>query len=385
MAAAVAILFSISAKEILLGAAIVALLISRGRWVMPRGLLVPLGLFVAGTVVSLLASPDPVGGLPQIKKFYTYLIVPVLCSTLRGRRDAGVVLGLCVGAGVLSALWSVGQFGEKVWAISVAGEDLYEVYIRARTTGFMSHWMTLGGQLMIVLMVSVAALLFGRLEGKWRGLAWGAAGVLGVAIVLNMTRSVVLAAGLGGVHLLWRRDARLVLLVPVLGAALLVVGPVRERAVSVFRPHGETDSNSHRIVCWRTGWEMVKARPVLGLGPEQVGKQFERYVPADIARLPEGWYGHVHNNVLQYAAERGVITAGFLIWFLVRMIWDWWAALRRTPGDWLLLAGVAVWIAVQVQGLFEVNLGNTEVLHLFLVVVGCVYVGMGERNGGLAA
>ena len=378
IAAAVSILFSISAKELLLGAAIIALLVSRQPWRMPPGLLLPLGLFFTGTVIALVLSPDPVGGLAQIKKFYTYLIVPVLYTTLRGRRDAALVLGLCAFAGLLSATWSFVQFGQKFIAASAAGENFYEVYVRSRTTGFMSHWMTLGGQLMIVFMVPAAGLLFGRFETKWRWISAAAAGLLGVAMVLNMTRSVVLAAGLGATYLMWRRNPRLLLLLPLVAAAALLVGPVRERAISVFRPHGETDSNQHRIVCWRTGLEMVKAHPIIGVGPEQVGLQFEKYVPADISKLPEGWYGHVHNNFLQYAAERGLLTAAFLGWFLLRMLLDWWTMSRHRPPDWLLHAGIAVWIAMQVQGLFELNLGNTEVLHLFLVVAACAYVCLRE-------
>ena len=52
---------------------------------------------------------------------------------------------------------------------------------------------------------------------------------------------------------------------------------------------------------------MIRAHPILGLGPEQVGKVFLAYVPPDIlSPLPKGWYGHLHNIYLQFAAERGL-------------------------------------------------------------------------------
>ena len=70
-------------------------------------------------------------------------------------------------------------------------------------------------------------------------------------------------------------------LVPLLALLSYVAMPfqVRERVWSVVTPHGELDSNTHRSVTRRTGWEMIKAHPWLGLGPEQIKPQFDAYVP----------------------------------------------------------------------------------------------------------
>ena len=84
---------------------------------------------------------------------------------------------------------------------------------------------------------------------------------------------------------------------------------------------GKVDSNQHRIVTWRTGLEMIRAHPWFGLGPEEVKLQFNSYVPADIPRpLPEGWYGHLHNIYLQYAAERGIPTMLLMLWMLGQIL-----------------------------------------------------------------
>ena len=62
---------------------------------------------------------------------------------------------------------------------------------------------------------------------------------------------------------------------------------------------------------------MIRAHPWFGLGPEEVKLQFNSYVPPDIPRpLPEGWYGHLHNIYLQYAAERGIPTMLLMLWML---------------------------------------------------------------------
>jgi hypothetical protein len=67
---------------------------------------------------------------------------------------------------------------------------------------------------------------------------------------------------------------------------------------------------------------------------------------------------------------------------MVKILVDLAGALRqRTQHEWLLYMGVAVWIAINVQGFFEVNLGNSEVLHLFLVAMACAYCSTTETHG----
>lgn len=152
--------------------------------------------------------------------------------------------------------------------------------------------------------------------------------------------------------------------------------------MSIVKPKKQTDSNEHRIVCWRTGWQMIKAHPLLGVGPEEVNdaRVFDRYVPADIPRpLPDGWYGHLHNVYIQYAAERGIPAALFIVAVLAVPLIDFLQALRRTvprrsDARFLLHAAVASIIGTAVSGIFEHNLGDTEVLTMFLLTVCAGYV-----------
>jgi O-antigen ligase len=135
---------------------------------------------------------------------------------------------------------------------------------------------------------------------------------------------------------------------------------------------------------------MIKAHPWFGLGPEQVRLQFDRYVPSDISRpLPQGWYGHLHNIYIHYAAERGVPTMLALVWMLVKMLFDFLRALRKLPPGpaderFLLHGGVAVVLAILIGGAFELNLGDSEVLTLFLAAAACGY-GARDAAGGAEA
>lgn len=386
-ASAVAILFSIAASQILLALALVALLFSGGRLRLPR-IWLPLGLFLLGTLISLALSPDPAAGLPQVRKIYVFTTLLVVYSTLR---DLVIIrrLFLCwAGAGTLTALRGLVQFGHKVQEANAQGRSFYDFYIAERITGFTSHWMTFGGQEMFALLMTTAFLFFACVARKRAWLWLLCAFLMATALLLGFTRSIWLASAGAGVYLLWFWKRLLVAVLPVvlLLIALLAPASIRERFSSMLRP-GKLDSNQHRIVCIETGLQMIRAHPWFGLGPEEVKVQFDRYVPAYISRpLPEGWYGHLHNIYLQYAAERGIPTMLMMLWMLGQILWDCLRRLWRLPpgrGDlkFILHGAVAVVLATMIAGFFEYNLGDSEVLTMFLVVVGCAYAGMDSGVG----
>jgi O-antigen ligase len=381
-ASSAAALVSIAASQILLGCAIVALIACRDRLRLPS-VWMALALFLAGTALAVVCSANPAAGLPQIKKFYVYLMLPVIYSAVREAGQALELVLVWAATASAAALRALVQFLYKVQEAHRAGQSLYEYYVGERITGFMSHWQTFGGEQMIVLLMLAAFLMFSpraRRWALWLGLA-GAA-LLGMALLLGYTRGVWLATAFALLYLVWSWQRRLLIAVPLIILAVLWINPgaVRQRFLSGFEPNGQLDSNQFRIVCWRTGWQMIKAHPVLGLGPEVVRQQFDQWVPADIPRpLPVGWYGHLHNVYIHYAAERGIPTVLALVLALAWMLRDFLRALRRLkpgPSDerFLLQGAFAVMVATMIAGIFEVNLGDSEVLAMFLSAVALGYV-----------
>jgi O-antigen ligase len=384
-ASVVSILFSIAVSNILMALALAALLMSGLRVRFPR-FWIPLLVFFAGTAISMALSVDPSSGRPQIRKFFVYLTVLLVYSTVRTLDRARAMLLVGVGIIAFSALWSLKQFADKAQQAHALGRPFYDYYTAERITGFMSHWMTLGGQEMMLILMAGAMLLF-CLERRWRPWIAAAVALTGASLVAGFTRSIWFGTFCGAVYLIWfwRRWTLLLLPLPIL--LLMLVNPfdVRERVVSVFRPHGDTDSNEFRVVTRRAGVRMIKAHPWFGLGPEQVKAQLKDYIPEDVPRpLPTGWYGHAHNLYIQYAAERGIPT---LIAFLVMIgtiVWDFVAALRKASGlpeaQAVLHGAVAVMIGTLLVGYYEVNLGDSEVLSLFLAIVACGYVAVDYVN-----
>jgi len=352
----------------------------------------PLALFVAATVISWLASGHIHEGTPQIRKFFVFLVLLLVYSTFRSLAEVRAIAMLWAGVATLSAVRSLFQFGQKYqdWQAQHQG-SFYDFYIGQRITGFTSHWMTFGGEEMIVLLF-LAALLFFSKERRWKAAGWCCAAVLSVSLVLGMTRSIFLLGFPAGLlYLLWIWHKWLVAAAPVVALIAFLVAPqvLKERVISILQPHGERDSNMHRTILRRAGVEMIRAHPLLGLGPEVMNDRarFEQYVPADIPRpLPEGWYGHLHNIYLQYAAERGIPAMLFLMWMIGKILWDLGKTLWVKPANpearFVLHAAIAVILAILAEGLFEYNLGNSAVLMLFLAVVGFGYIAKEAAEGG---
>ena len=65
-------------------------------------------------------------------------------------------------------------------------------------------------------------------------------------------------------------------------------------------------TNYSRVAYLTVGIEMIKDHPLFGVGPERVKEEFPKYY----TRNDIDFYGHLHNNILQIGAERGLLCLG---------------------------------------------------------------------------
>lgn len=390
-AAAVASVIKIAPSQILLGLAIASLLIARDKWRWPP-LIWPVAMWMGWTLISLASSVDPRHGLPQVKKFYVWLMLFVVYSALRTVPQIRAVTLAWVAGATLSALWGFGQF---VHLYRSTPRFFYYAYVNGyRITGFADHWMVFSALLMMTLLMAGAMLLYSdRRQSGWL-IPWvtPTLAIVAAGILLAFTRSMWVGTVAGTLWLLWWKNKWLVVAVPLLIGIVLVVNPldVRERALSTFSAKaGVLDSRAHRAALRRVGWEMIQAHPIVGVGPEQVGPQFMQYYPADLPHpFPIGWYKeHLHNIYIHFAAERGLPALAALLWFLGRALFDFWTTLRRLPAQsearWVLHGAIAVVIAVMISGWTELTLGHSQVLEMFLAVVACGYIAVDSARSHL--
>lgn len=343
----------------------------------------PLLAFVLATLLSALRSGHPGLALWESKHL---LGIALFLAAVNGFRDGDDVrralrwLYLAVGVVSVHAFAQVWACGSAVplpdvvsWALRLKLEACRASPL-FRAKGFFSIYMTLGGSLLISLALIVAALAVGA---RWRLALHAVTGILAVAaLALTYVRSAWL--GLGAAVLIVSGFTRryLLLLGLVLAAtiALSAPSPLRQRVLSIVDPADPTARE--RLYFWEAGARMLRDAPLLGLGPGGVKRHYPEYRdPA--ARRPTT--GHLHNNAVQIAAERGVL--GLAAWLAI------WVAFfvqagriyARLPDtrvdDRALVAGSLAAVAgFFVAGLFEYNFGDSEVIGLLWVVMAFPFV-----------
>ena len=369
---AVAIVFSIAASQILLGAALAVLLLSRRPLDFPPRLKLPLLTFAGWTLLALAFSDSPVSGLSQIKKFFLFLVIVISVNGFRNQKQIWrTIQGILVG-GVVAAGFGLAQFTRDYFNLIHRG--FYENYVVHQITGFMGHWMTFGGQLMIVLLLLLALILFsdGGVRKRW---GWIGVVLLSIALLAAFTRGIWLGSLAGATFLVGSYRRWMVVLIPAAVLLLYLVSPswLQRRDESIFKPEQDSSSRS-RLVMIQVGIRMIEAHPIFGLGPERIGPEFKQYVPVGVT-LPPAWYGHLHDTFLQIAAERGIPCLIILLWFFYEALLDGMVRARSpSPRERALGYGaVASTVGLMVSGLFEYNFGDSEVLMIYLSAISIPY------------
>jgi O-antigen ligase len=144
-------------------------------------------------------------------------------------------------------------------------------------------------------------------------------------------------------------------------------GPVRSRVTESLRP--EYYSNAERVQMLRVGWRMVLDHPISGVGPGRVEKLYQSYLsPGD--PVP-AYHGHLHNNLVELAAEFGVPATLAAILFVAVLFHDLTKQCRAAAGrdtQFLCHASILGAIGFVVAGMFDYTYGHSLGLILFSFV-----------------
>jgi O-antigen ligase len=405
---------SIFASQLLLALSIAVLvtrLAARRARLVRTPLDTPLLALVVWTLLAASFARDPVHAHENSKKLLLYALFYIGVEAL-GREDAR------------ERVLSSALLGGLALAGLMVAQHLFLGYDRLdrRPDGFLGHYMSASGVTMAVFLLAVARLALGpRARPRLVDLRLPAAVLAGVAAVAAATSTVqgvvatrlcvaALAALAAAVALSERPAARgaeaaLPLVTAPLCAWALVVSQTRSAwvgallglavvavlraprllwllgaaaaAVLLLRPASVTsrltivdESSRDRYYMWQAGIDMVLDKPVFGQGPGMILAVYPRY------RWPEApnpRQPHLHNNLLQIAAERGLPGLAFFLWWAVAAFVAALGEARRGATEcpdvvWAAGGVLAALAAVFVAGLFEYNLGDSEVLMLFLLL-----------------
>jgi O-antigen ligase len=193
---------------------------------------------------------------------------------------------------------------------------------------------------------------------------------------VTLTRNAWIGAILAILCLVAIRQARLLLLVPVLVVLFLVAAPaqVRNRAFSIVDRHDP--SNRDRLQMLTMGQQMVRDHPAFGVGPDMVRFVYPKYRPPDAVHPTNP---HLHNVPVHIAAERGLPALAVWLWFVASAAWGLVQQVRQGPARSLAAGGLGAIVAMLAAGLFEYNFGDSEFLMLFLALITLPHAA--RRNG----
>jgi O-Antigen ligase len=154
------------------------------------------------------------------------------------------------------------------------------------------------------------------------------------------------------------------LVVLALGAALWI-----ERARGLKWVDMRDPGTQYRVLMWKDGARLALQHPLLGVGMDSVQNHWREWNLQGFARFHEFW--NFHSDIVQLAAERGVLTLTAWFWFVVAYLAYLLRLLprmrQRTRFGWAVAVGVlAGFVAFLFTSLVESSLGDdTLVMLLF--------------------
>jgi putative inorganic carbon (hco3(-)) transporter len=376
---------SIAASQILLA---LTLFVSFGmmrrereRFASMKWIFLPLAVFLLWTILTSFLAQDVMLGLSNAKKFYLFLLVPLVPLIARGRDRLTWIYKAVFTVALISALIGIVQY-----FTSPDRNDLMH-----RISGSLSHWMTYSGLLMLALVMITA---YG-LRTRWRNFPiWlPIASILALSIALSQTRNTAMGVYIGVFVLLllalaWGREPRFVVFITcfiLISVSLYFAAPssIQKRFRSGLDPDDPNTRN--RIELFDTSIDMIRDNPWFGVGPKNAKFAALKYRHSH--EFPDWMYQHMHNNILQIASENGIPGLAIWLWFMIRFAWDSLRTYRfaysgsfpfgeenRREAILVSSAALGSWAALMVAGMFEYNYGDSEVLMLFLFIMSAPYV-----------
>ena len=340
----------------------------------------PVLAFSAATVLSALLSGHPLASLDAARGLLLAAALYVTADAVREPVAADrFLLGLTLAATV-AAVVGLLQVGlcPPGDAPRVSPRWLYHHCDRAH--GFFSIYMTLAGVLSLVLLATLPRLLPAgaarrRLGVPWLLMLW--------ALIVTYTRGAWIGFA-GGVLTVaatvrrgrWALVGGLLLLV---AGALVSPYELRHRFLSMADP--EEAGVRERIYMWKSGLAMWRERPILGVGPGGVKRDYVRYAREEALKKRTG---HVHNTPLQILVERGVLGLAAWLWLWIAFYAHAIRRLRQLPAEAvaeraLVVGGIAAITGFLIGGLSEYNFGDSEVVMVAWAIMALPWAAVKEE------
>ncbi len=257
-----------------------------------------------------------------------------------------------------------------------------------RVYSFLDNPNLLAGYLIPAVMFSGAAIFAWE---RWlpKLLALTATGVNLLCLVLTFSRGGWIGLLMGGFLLLilivqywsvrfspfWRRWSLPLLLggsTTVVTLAVLSVGALRDRALSLFAGR-EDSSNNFRINVWHAVLQMIRDRPILGIGPGN--EAFNHVYP--LYQEPRYTALSAYSIILEVMVEGGVFGLLAFLWMVFMVFQQGWQQLQQLrqhqqPQGYWLMAAMAAMVGILGQGIADTVMYRPQISTLWWLMIALV-------------
>jgi O-antigen ligase len=329
-------------------------------------LLRPMTAFFLASVLASVTAVDPYRSFTDLRNVFEPMLFFLLVNHVAGEERATRLVRVLIAVGTLMAVYGLTQ--------SLAKGSGFRIH------GTMSIYMTFAGILVLIALMALAQLVFTPHGRASYGLML--ASLLAIAsLVMTHTRGAWIGLAAGGTLILGFRQRRLLLVLPVVAGVIFFVSPgaVQERIRSISDPQDPTARD--RLYMWSSGAQIVRDHPWTGVGIGGVKRVYTAYKHPQSLRDQRT---HLHSNLMQVAAERGLIGLGCWLWIWVAFYGHAWRIYRGIGAHAyraraLVVGSLASVTGFHVAGLTEYTFGDSEVIMLVYFLMALPYVVQGAH------
>ncbi|MGF1601028.1 MAG: IctB family putative bicarbonate transporter [Thermosynechococcaceae cyanobacterium] len=348
-----------------------------------------LGLYWIVAIAATALSPVKVAAATGLAKLTLYMCVFVLGErVLRSQRWRSILISIYLhtalivsvegwrqqffGAAAL-ATWNdpTATYGDAIRVYSFLGNpNLLAAYILPTiplSLCALFAWKRWGPKLLaaVMLVVNGACMYWTGSRGAW----------IGLVVALLVSAALLLYWLLPRLPKFWRLWAFPIVFGTLAGIAILgflTVEPLRERVLSIFADR-EDSSNNYRINVWASVRQMIRAYPILGIGPGNTA--FNKIYP--LYQLPNYSALSAYSIYLELLVEVGVVGFTCFLWFLLVLFNRAFVALqqlrtRQSQEVLWLIAGVATLTGMLAHGAVDTVWYRPEIATLWWFMVALV-------------
>ena len=343
----------------------------------------PLISYWAIALIATLLSPVRVAALDGMLKLTIYMLAFVSMSRMMRLGWRSVLVGTYLVTTLVVCAYAVQQWYLGAPELATWTDITSETAGTTRVYSFLGNPNLLAGYLIPALPLGAIAAI------HWR--SWGMK-VLGAVVAILGAFCITQTQSRGGLLGLAAESFALVLLLvywwgkrlptwtlPVtfggtasaIALGTILVPTLRKRVVSIFGT--EDSSNAFRVNVWMSVLNMIKAKPILGIGPGN--KAFNLVYPL-YQRSGYSALG-AYSVPLELTVETGIIGVICYGWLIFSIFRQAWIALNRLRSDrnmdglWII-AAIATIVGMMTHGLFDTVWYRPQVQLLWWLAIAII-------------